>query len=295
MRRLNEMVLRITRILFPVDFSDRCAAIAGRVKALAEHFESEVVMIYALPPLPPHVAAFDMTAILPEAVAALKEGVRAELDRFLLKEFSQIPVRRIFAEGYPADVIVQHAQALKADLILMPTQGMGVFRRYIIGSVTAKVLHDTNCPVWTGVHRDTAPPVWSEIRRVVCAVDLGPQSVPALHWAVAFAGAFQSKVTLLHIAPDLQPVPGHYFNPDWRTSLMSWRREELQKIQDAVGTDCEMRIEGGEASKTVIQAASALKADLLVIGRSPHDGLVGRLRANAYAIISQSPCPVVSI
>jgi hypothetical protein len=43
------MVLQITRILFPVDFSDRCAAIAGRVKALAEHFESEVVMIYALP------------------------------------------------------------------------------------------------------------------------------------------------------------------------------------------------------------------------------------------------------
>jgi nucleotide-binding universal stress UspA family protein len=289
------MVLRITRILFPVDFSDRCAAIAGRVKALAEHFESEVVMIYALPPLPPHVAAFDMTTILPEAVATFKEKVRAELDRFLQHEFSHLPVRRICAEGYPADVIVQHAQALKADLILMPTQGLGVFRQYIIGSVTAKVLHDTSCPVWTGVHRATPPPVWSEIRHVVCAVDLGPQSVPALRWAVAFASKFQSKVTLLHIAPDLQPVPEHYFNPDWRTSLESWTRDELQKIQNVVGTDCEARIENGEASKGVVHAASALKADLLVIGRSPHDGLVGRLRANAYATISQSPCPVVSV
>jgi nucleotide-binding universal stress UspA family protein len=155
------MVLRITRILFPVDFSDRCVAIAGRVKALAEHFESEVVMIYSLPPLPAHVAAFDMTAILPEALAAFKARARAELDRFLHNEFSHVSVCRIFAEGYPADVIVRDAEALKADLILMPTHGLGVFRQYIIGSVTARVLHDTSCPVWTGVHRETAPPVWA--------------------------------------------------------------------------------------------------------------------------------------
>ena len=235
-----------------------------------------------------------MTTILPEAVAAFKEKIRAELDSFLQHEFSHVPVRRILAEGYPADVIVQHAQALKADLILLPTQGMGVFRQYIIGSVTAKVLHDTSCPVWTGVHRATVPPVWSEIRHVVCALDLGPQSVPALRWAVAFASNFQSKITLLHIAPISSLFP-NIFNPDWRTSLESWIRDELQKIQNAVSTDCEVRIENGEASKGVVHAASALKADLLVIGRSPHDGLVGRLRANAYAIISQSPCPVVSV
>jgi nucleotide-binding universal stress UspA family protein len=56
-----------------------------------------------------------------------------------------------------------------------------------------------------------------------------------------------------------------------------------------------MHIEIGEPAKTVVAFAETLKADLLVIGRSPHDGVIGRLRANAYTIISQASCPVVSI
>jgi hypothetical protein len=38
-----------------------------------------------------------------------------------------------------------------------------------------------------------------------------------------------------------------------------------------------------------------LPADLLVIGRGSAAGMFGRLRTNAYAIIRQSPCPVVSV
>jgi nucleotide-binding universal stress UspA family protein len=43
------------------------------------------------------------------------------------------------------------------------------------------------------------------------------------------------------------------------------------------------------------RAAQAHNADLLVIGRGSAAGLFGRLRTNAYAIIRQSPCPVVSV
>jgi nucleotide-binding universal stress UspA family protein len=41
--------------------------------------------------------------------------------------------------------------------------------------------------------------------------------------------------------------------------------------------------------------ASRRGADLLVIGRGSESGLLGRLRANAYAILRESPCPVVTI
>jgi nucleotide-binding universal stress UspA family protein len=36
-------------------------------------------------------------------------------------------------------------------------------------------------------------------------------------------------------------------------------------------------------------------ADLVVIGRSCGNGVVGRLRTNSYAIIRECPCPVISV
>jgi len=45
----------------------------------------------------------------------------------------------------------------------------------------------------------------------------------------------------------------------------------------------------------VCRTAERVQADLLVIGRGSAAGIFGRLRTNAYAIIRQSPCPVVSV
>jgi nucleotide-binding universal stress UspA family protein len=45
----------------------------------------------------------------------------------------------------------------------------------------------------------------------------------------------------------------------------------------------------------VCTAAERLGADVLVVGRGSAAGMFGRLRTNAYSIIRQSPCPVVSV
>jgi len=54
-------------------------------------------------------------------------------------------------------------------------------------------------------------------------------------------------------------------------------------------------IEIGDPPVTVSDVAASRKADLLVIGRGSGAGLGGRLRANAYAILRESPCPVATI
>ena len=76
----------------------------------------------------------------------------------------------------------------QADLILMPTHGHGPFRRLLLGSVTSKVLHDAECPVWTGVHENKDRPAEPmTLKHVVCAVDL--QSAQQQHTQVGkFAG-----------------------------------------------------------------------------------------------------------
>jgi nucleotide-binding universal stress UspA family protein len=70
---------------------------------------------------------------------------------------------------------------------------------------------------------------------------------------------------------------------------------EIKKLLEKVPASPEILIESGDAAKTVCSLAGQTGADVLVIGRGSAAGVFGRLRANAYSIIRQSPCPVVSV
>jgi hypothetical protein len=54
-------------------------------------------------------------------------------------------------------------------------------------------------------------------------------------------------------------------------------------------------LEAGEAARVICSAAARLGAGTVIIGRGSAAGDFGRLRTNSYAIIRQSPCPVVSV
>jgi nucleotide-binding universal stress UspA family protein len=84
-------------------------------------------------------------------------------------------------------------------------------------------------------------------------------------------------------------------SPEWRNQLLNDAKAELTLLMETAGTRGEMHIEIGPISAAVADAASDLQADLLVIGRTCDDSAGGRLPTNAYAIIRESPCPVLSI
>jgi nucleotide-binding universal stress UspA family protein len=200
-------------------------------------------------------------------------------------------------EGDPARTIVEYAHSENSDLIVMPTHGYGPFRRLLLGSVTSKVLHDADCPVWTGVHLEKHPSAEPlALSHILCAIDLGPHSTKALDWASRLATEFRSKLTIVHVVASLDPrTEDYYFAPEWRKYVMDQAKEDIEKLQRNVGTQAEVDLETGDISKSVSLAAENLKADLMVIGRGATAGVLGRFRMHAYAIIRQSPCPVVSV
>jgi hypothetical protein len=94
------------------------------------------------------------------------------MDRFVARQFPSQVLDRVIEEGDPAHAIVDYAHKRKIDLIMMPTHGYGPFRQFLTGSVTAKVLHDARCPVWTSAHSErTSPRAAAEYRNILCAVD----------------------------------------------------------------------------------------------------------------------------
>ena len=287
----------LAKILLPVDFSGRCRGGARYVEALGARFDSEITLLHVLPPPHYEFSALEVGgSVLTELYAVRATQARLDLDAHLHDELGSLNVRRVLLEGDPARKIVEYAHTEHIDLIVMPTHGYGPFRRFILGSVTAKVLHDADCPVWTGVHLEEAPPMDEiALRHVVVAVDLGSESIQALEWAAWLASVYKARLTLIHATPSLEGRTGEYFDPDWRTHLAEQAREKIDELSARAGAQPEILIENGDTPHVVCGVAERLSADVLVIGRGSAAGMFGRLRTNAYAVIRQAPCPVVSV
>jgi nucleotide-binding universal stress UspA family protein len=72
-------------------------------------------------------------------------------------------------------------------------------------------------------------------------------------------------------------------------------RERIADLQRRVGSEVPVRIIVGPIKGALLEAARQFDADLLMIGRSPESGAYGRIRDLTYALIRDSPFPVLSI
>ena len=92
----------------------------------------------------------------------------------------------------------------------------------------------------------------------------------------------------MHAVPDLG-------SKDPEEKSVAQACEEIRSLQRKLSVAGEILIEKRDPAQVVRAAATRLNADLVVIGRSPREGVSGRLRPNAYSIVRDVPCPVISV
>src|ERR1700692_85761 len=106
------------KILFPVDFSDRCTEAGRMAETFSGHFQAQLTLLYVLEP-------FAYNDIPVDATAASER----RLAEYLSEELKQFDVRRVMLEGNPASQIIEYAGTNDIDLIMLPTHGYGSLRR----------------------------------------------------------------------------------------------------------------------------------------------------------------------
>src|ERR1039458_10015891 len=288
-------MLNIKKILLPIDSQKTWLPVVHQAATLAHHFHSEIVMLHVVtaqshaagvPEDGPELAGWDM-------LAEMVRVAQKNLDQSLGPELAGLAIRRVLVKGDPAQAIVQTAQMEKADLIMMASHGY-TFNHFLLGSVTAKVLDGTECPIWTGAHVQESPVQEFAIRNVLCAVDFGPRSHKTVSWAAQMAAEFGARLTLAHVTAgvELWGPGGSYVNPRWKEELVSDASKHIAELQADVGIKTEVFIGSGEAPKVLSQAVKQTKADLLVTGCHPYGG---NLRTHGYSIICAVPIPVLSV
>jgi nucleotide-binding universal stress UspA family protein len=294
-------MLNLETILVPVDFSERSTAAAEHAVALARRFHSKLIFVHSIPPSPYEEGAFESGYYAGPVFPGdeqMKAFVTKQLDQLVERVFPDPSVEKLVVTGDPSRRIEEIIKARKVGLVVMPTHGYGPFRRFVLGSVTAKILHDVTCPVLTGAHvEEIAPYSPQPYRHVACAVDLSEQSRKALCWAAQFAAAYKAKLSVIHVihAVDFHGAHAEFFTPDLRKMLVENATEDVQELMDKLNATGNVLAEMGLPERVIPAFAKDEKVDLLVIGRSADHGLLGRLRTHAYALIRESPCPVVSV
>ena len=292
-------MLDLSRILLPIDFSEHSRIAAQQAGVLARHFHSEVTLLHVSECLVLHPLngplGFGITSGEAERAKHLSR-CQKRLEEFGVTELREVPVKRLLRCGDPAKLITEHARELRSDLIFMPTHGHGVFRRLLLGSVTAKVLHDADCPVWTGAHLAEAPTLAAaDVRHVMCAVNFGPQTCKVVRWATDFASGYGAKLTLVHAVFDTPPSLPERYMFVWRDETRVGANERLQRLLLDLRVVADVLVvSDGDIPRALSVAAKEKGADLLVIGRSAGD-IAKKLGTHTYGIICNAPCPVVGI
>lgn len=170
-----------------------------------------------------------------------------------------LEVRQEVAVRRPADLVIETAQRVGAELIVMGGGRPATVRRWLVGSVAEAVVRAASAPVWVA---RGAPPFG---RTVLCPVDLSPRSSLGLDEGVRMARAFGAPLRVMTVVS-----PEH--DSDEHEELPRERIEKLLGERDLEGVDCSVVVVGGEPAEEIVDASD--DAGLLVVGSRGFDPLI---------------------
>ena len=138
----------VKHILVAVDGSGPSRHAAQLAFSIAEAMKAKVTLLTVLPPpetLPMGpLSGYVVTAprISDADLATMKQRLNE-----IAAEAGGVSCERVVEVGPVVDTIVERAQHLGVDLIVLGSRGLGAGKRFLLGSVSDRVVHAAHCPV----------------------------------------------------------------------------------------------------------------------------------------------------
>jgi nucleotide-binding universal stress UspA family protein len=265
----------ILRILCAVDFSDASRRALEYAVALARWYGGRVTVFHVFTPNPPLVAdsAFGGHATFPPQVTA--EDALADVRRFCDPLGPEGPLEFVVRQGSAVPGIVEQAQQMAADLLVIGTHGRSGFERLFLGSAAERVLRKVRCPVLT-----VPPPVDEAIvgrvtlKTILCPLDFSPPSTRALEYALSLAKEADARLVMLHVLESyVEPAHmgemAHFTVPEYDRYMKASATGRLKALVPAdarVWCTPEELVTTGRAHREILRVASEAGADLIVMG-----------------------------
>lgn len=141
------------------------------------------------------------------------------------------------------------------------------------------------------------------IKKILVPIDFSDYSKKALQYTVTFAKQFNAEVNLVYvIEPVVYPADlsmGQMVIPQVEVDLSIRSKEELEqlaKIEIGEHLKYNIIIKSGKPFMEIIETATEVDADLIIIATHGHTGVEHLLfGSTAEKVVRKAPCPVLTI
>lgn len=135
------------KILVPVDFSFGSERAVEKAAQLARVMDASVELMHVYQ-LPVFALPDSSITVSPTYIADLTDRAQRALEKHraaLLADGIEASCKLM--EGMPAQAIVEHANDISAEMIVMGTHGHSGFKRFLLGSTAERVVRMATVPV----------------------------------------------------------------------------------------------------------------------------------------------------
>jgi nucleotide-binding universal stress UspA family protein len=288
-------------VLCPVDFSDASRSALRYAAAVADHFGAQLTILTVDDPLLTEVAA--TTGRLP----TFGQETEGELRRFVnetlaLPAAGAATIAFQVAVGKAAPEILQAAEDVAAELIVMGSHGRSGVRKVFFGSTTERVLRETTVPVLV-TPGDQGPAgslseIAARVHRAIAPVDLTPTSAYQVRVAAGLSGALSVPLILVHVMePVFVPATFRFAMPGSDATRRDEAEERLGALARSAGLTAtvETLVLGGDPSQEIVKLAETRNAGLIVMGLHS-SGLLGpRMGSVTYRVLCLTHALVLAL
>lgn len=150
-----KQIRNIRRIVTPIDFSDNSRLIADSSAFMASRYGAALNLVFVVQNFEDYSGFFVPQMHVPNLEDELMHGAEDRMEKFIeemdpvIKEFGVTEVSHKVLMGDVAEQIVDFANEIGADMIIMGTHGYKGLEKIMFGSVADKVVRSALCPVTT--------------------------------------------------------------------------------------------------------------------------------------------------
>ena len=293
--------MEINKILWASDGSMESDMALKYVELLASKYGSEIVGLSVVQPV--DIERLKVPVDIKKELFSIQALLEKKEYNRINKALKQLELKATKLDvcietGIPHKEILRVAKEEKVDLIAMGKRGLGLKDRILLGSNTNKVLRMANAPVLAVRHKKGDK---IDIKKILVPTDLSELTSISLDFAIDIANRFNSTIYLLHTL-ELH----HSYEISTSKIIEELRVLALKELQSYLNKIPKEKTKGINIQEMVtlylrawfgiVNFAEENGIDLIIMTTHGRKGLVRfMLGSTAEKVISESPCPVLTI